>query len=148
VLKHLEESRCPRNLYNLTKNYFSKRRATMATINIKLERAVCKGCPQCLCLSPAMWNIFYNSLLKLMFTCSTNIIAIADDLLLLTRGETVNEIENIANLELTKPQPGQGKTRSDSTKEFEAMLMTRRKRKEGGEVEVYLQKKLLRQEKP
>jgi len=147
VLQNLEESRFPRNIYNLTKNYFSKRRATMATINIKLERAVCKGCPQCSCLWPAMWNIFFNSLLKLMFTCSTNIIAFADDLLLLTRGETVSEIENIANLELTKPHTGQGKTWSDSTKEFEAMLMTRRKRKEGGVVEVYLEKKFLRQVK-
>ena len=67
-----------------------------------------------------------------MFTCSTNIIAFADDLLLLTRGEAVSEIENIANLELTEPQNGQGKTCSDSTKEFEAMLMTRRKRKKEG----------------
>ena len=126
VLRNLEGSGCARNLYNLTKNYFSKRKATMATINIKLERAVCKGCPQCSGLRPAMWNIFFNSLLKLMFTCCTYIIAFADDLLLLTRCETVSEIENIANLELKKPQPGQAKKCSDSTKEFEAMLMTRR----------------------
>jgi len=43
-----------------------------------------------------MWNIFYNSLLNLKFTGSTKIIAFADDLLLLIRGETVSEIENIA----------------------------------------------------
>ena len=60
----------------------------MATNNIKLERAVSKGCPQGSCLGPGMWNIFYNSLLKLKFTSSTKIIAFADDLLLLTRGET------------------------------------------------------------
>jgi len=69
---------------------------------MKLERAVSKGCPQGSCLGPGMWNIFYNSLLKQKFTRSTKIIAFADDLLLLTRGETVSEIENIANLELTK----------------------------------------------
>jgi len=88
VLKHLQESGCLRNLYNLTKNYFSKRRATMAKNNMKLERAVSKGCPQGSCLGPGMWNIFYNSLLKLKITSSTKIIAFADDLLLLTRGET------------------------------------------------------------
>ena len=49
-----------------------------------------------------MWNIFYNSPLKLKFTSSTKIRAFADDFLLLRRGETVSEIENIANLELTK----------------------------------------------
>ena len=102
VLKKLQESGCPRNLFNLTKNYFSKRRATMETNNIKLESAVSRGCPQGSCLGPGMWNIFYNSLLKLKFTSSTKIIAFADYLLLLTRGETVSEIENIANLELTK----------------------------------------------
>jgi len=86
--KNLQKSGCPRNIYNLTKNYFSKRRATMATNNIKLERAVSKGCLQGSCLGPGMWNIFYNSLLKQKFTRSTKIIAFVDDLLLLTRGET------------------------------------------------------------
>ena len=38
VLKSLQESGCPRNLYNLTKNYFSKRSATMQKKNyINLE---------------------------------------------------------------------------------------------------------------
>jgi len=143
---YLQESGCPRNLYNLTKNYFSKRRATMATNNIKLERAVSKGCPQGSCLGPGMWNIFYNSLLKLKFTSSTKIIAFADDLLLLTRGETVSEIENIANLELTKISTWarENKFRFNE-KKSKAMLMTRRKMKERGEVEVYLNNKLLRQ---
>ena len=88
VQKNLQESGCTGNLYKLTKNYFSKRRATMERNNIKLERAVSKGCPQGSCLGPGMWNIFYNSLLKLKFTSSTIIIAFVDDLLLLTRGET------------------------------------------------------------
>ena len=74
----------------------------METNNTKLEKAVIKGCPQVSCIGSEMWNIFYNSLLKLKFTRSTKIIAFADDLLLLTRGETVSEIENIANLGLTK----------------------------------------------
>jgi len=60
----------------------------METNNIKLERALSKGCPQGSCLGPGMWNIFYNSPLKLKFTSSTIIIAFVDDLLLLTRGET------------------------------------------------------------
>ena len=64
VLKNFQESGCPRILYNHTKNYFSKRRATMERNNIKLERAVSKGCPQGSCLGPGMWNIFYNSLLN------------------------------------------------------------------------------------
>jgi hypothetical protein len=54
VLKSLQESGCPRNLYNLAKNYFSQRKATVATNNIKTERAVSKGCPHGSCLEPGM----------------------------------------------------------------------------------------------
>jgi hypothetical protein len=57
VLKNLQESGCPRNLYNLTKNYFSQRTATMETNNIKIERAVSKGCPQVSCLGPGIPSI-------------------------------------------------------------------------------------------
>jgi hypothetical protein len=74
VLRKLKESGCPRNLYNLTKNYFSQRKATMAT-HIKIERTVSKGCPQVSCLGPGMWNIFYNTLLNFTFKSGTKIIA-------------------------------------------------------------------------
>ena len=102
VLKSLQESECLRNLYNLTKNYFSQRKAIIATNNIKTERAVSKECRQGSCLGPGMWNIFYNPLLNLKFTSDTKIIAFADDLIILTRGKSVSEIENTANTELTK----------------------------------------------
>jgi hypothetical protein len=115
VLKNLQESGCTKNLFNLTKNYFSQRKATLATHNITIERAVSKGLPQGSCLGPGMWNIFYNSLLNLTFTSCTKIVAFAYGLLLLTRGKSVSEVENIANVELKKSQGGQKKTRSVST---------------------------------
>jgi hypothetical protein len=60
----------------------------------------------------------------------------------------VSEIENIANLELTKicKWARENKVRFNE-KKSKTMLMSRRKRKEKGEVEVYLNKKLLRQVK-
>jgi hypothetical protein len=36
VLKHVQESGCPQNLYNLTNNYFSQRKATLSTNNINI----------------------------------------------------------------------------------------------------------------
>jgi len=80
---------------------------------------------------------FFNSLLILKFTGSTKIIAFADGLLLLIRGETVSEIENTVNLELTKISKcsRENKVRSNE-KKSKAMLMSRRKKKERVEVEV------------
>jgi hypothetical protein len=94
--KHLKESGFPRNLYNLTKNFFSQGKATLATNNITIERVVSKGAPQGSCLGPSMWNIFYNSLLNLTFTSSTKILAFAGELLLLIRGKSVSEVEKIS----------------------------------------------------
>jgi len=45
ILKSLKESACPRNLYNLTKSYFSQRTANLLTNNIRLEGEVSKGRP-------------------------------------------------------------------------------------------------------
>jgi hypothetical protein len=148
VLKSLQESGCPRSLYNLAKNYFNQRKATIVTNNIKIERAVSKGCPQGSCLRPGTWNIFYNPLLNLKFTSGTKIIAFADDLIILTRGKSISEIENIANTELTKISKWARKNKVRfNDKKSKVMLMTRRKRKEREEVEVYLNNKILRQVK-
>jgi hypothetical protein len=68
-------------------------KATIATKNIKIERAGSKGCPQESCLGPGMWNIFYNPLLNLKFTSGTKIIAFTDDLIILIRGMSVIEIK-------------------------------------------------------
>jgi hypothetical protein len=60
-----------------------------------------------------MWNIFYNSLLNIPFTRGTKIIAFADDLIMLTRGKSVSEVENTVIIELKISQIGQTKIRSD-----------------------------------
>jgi hypothetical protein len=146
VLRNLQESRCPRNLYNLAKSYFSQRKATLTTNNIYIEREVSKGCPQGSCLGPGMWNIFYNSLLNITFTSETKIIAFADDLIILTKGKSVSEVENTVNRELTKISrwAKENKVRFND-KKSKIMLMSRRKRKERKELEVYINNKPLRQ---
>jgi hypothetical protein len=102
ILKSLKDSRCPRNLYNLTRSYFSNRHAILQTINIKIEANITRGCPQGSCCGLGFWNIFYNSLLKLNYTHRTKTLAFADDLILAIRGRTLTEAENMANVELTK----------------------------------------------
>lgn len=102
ILKSLNDSRCPRNLHNLTRSYLSNRRVILQTDNIKTEAEITRGCPQGSCCGPRLWNIYYNSLLNLNYTHRTKTTAFADDLILATNGRTVIEAQNIANIELRK----------------------------------------------
>jgi hypothetical protein len=74
----------------------------MSTNSVGIERSVTKGCPQGSCCGPGFRNLLYNSLLKLEFTSHSKAIAFADDLIILTKGESIVEAENYMNLELSK----------------------------------------------
>jgi hypothetical protein len=76
----------------------------------------------------------------------TKAIAFADDLIIVTRGKTVREVENIANIEMSKISSWakDNKIRFNEQKS-KAMLLTRRKRRERRELEIYLNYKLLTQ---
>jgi len=59
---------------------------------------VSKGSSQ----GPGFWNIKYNSLLNLEFGKRTKAIAVADDLQIALRSDTIREAENFANIEISK----------------------------------------------
>ena len=138
-LKNLHDSGCPRNLHNVTKSFLSKRWTTLQTNNIKVEAEIPRGCPKGSCCGPGLWNIFYNSLLNLNFTHRTKSIAFANDLILETRGKSVIEAENIAHSELTKISAWatDNKIRFNERKS-NIMLLSRRKRKERKDLDIYL----------
>jgi hypothetical protein len=102
LLNGLKACGCPKNLHNLTKSYFNQRSAVLLTDSVRLQREVRKGCLQESCCGPGFWKIQYNSLLNLKFTRRTKAVAFADDLILVIRGETVSEAENLSNLEMSK----------------------------------------------
>ena len=82
---------------------------------------------------PGLWNLQYISLLNLNYTNRTKAIAFANDLINVTRGKTVREAENIANIELSKVSSWakDNKIRFNEQKS-KTMLLTRRKRREKG----------------
>ena len=45
ILKVMKDFHCHRNLYNLTKNYFSERSAFISTNSIRIDTRVKKVCP-------------------------------------------------------------------------------------------------------
>jgi len=131
ILKGLKDAECPRNLYYLRQGYFSRQTAVMTTNIISLERRVTIRCPQGSCSGPDFWNLLYNSTFKLEFTRHTKVIAFADDLIILTKGESIVEAENYINLELRKISDWAQKNKLKfNENKSKVMLMSRRKRKE------------------
>ena len=98
-------------------------------INSYNMRKNIKGCVQGSC-RPILWNIQYDTVLKLKFTDHTRVVAFADDLILMIRADSISEAENIANIEIGKVVMwAKNKTKFKEEKS-KVMLMTRRKRKE------------------
>jgi hypothetical protein len=105
ILKRLKDSGYPRNMFYLSRGYFSQRTAVMSTNSVSIDRRVTKGCQQRSCCGPGFWNLFYNSLLKMEFTSHSKAIDFAEDLIILTNGESIIEAENM-NVKLWKISDG------------------------------------------
>ena len=118
----------------------------MTNNSISIERRVTKGCPQGSCCGPGYWNLLYNSIFKLEFTNHTKVVAFADGLIILTKGESITEAENCMNLELRKISGWAYNNKLNfNENKTKVMLMSRRNRKEDKEVEIYLNNKILEQ---
>ena len=73
----------------------------------------------------------------MQFTSHTKVIAFADDLITLTKGESIVEAENYTNFELRKISDWAQKNKlTFNENKSKVMLMFSRKRKEKKEVEI------------
>jgi ribonuclease HI len=148
LLNNLRNVQCPRNLYNLTRNYFSDRVAILCANTYKKERTVTKGCPQGSCCSPGLWNVLFNTLLNLEFTTHTTAIAFADDLAILTYGETNAEAEAYTNSELAKIENWAKQNKMIFNEHKSKTMLISRKRKSNREsINIYLNNRRLEQVK-
>ena len=146
ILKSLQDCGCRKNLYYLIKGYLNQRSAILSTNNIKMERDISRGCSQVSCCGPGLWNIQHNSLLNLNFAKQTKVIAFADYLILANLGKTVVEAENFTNTELSKITTWAKNHKNEfNYGKSTAMLVSRRKRNERKEINVFMNYKLLKQ---
>jgi hypothetical protein len=84
--------------------------------------------------------------LNLKFTRRTKAVAFADDLILVISGETVSEAENVSNLEMSKITAWSKRNKVGFNEEkSKVMLISRRKRKEVKDINIYLNNKTLEQ---
>ena len=142
IPRELRKCNCPKNLHKLTGNYFSQLTAVLSSNCIKVEKAINRGCPQGSACGPGFWNLQFNSLLGMQFMGRTNVIAYADYLLIVTRGDSVRAEENYANVELSKIERWSRRNKIKfNDKKSKVMLVTRRKRKEDKDITLYLHSK-------
>ena len=146
ILNGLKAYNCPRKLYNLSNSDFSQRTAVLSSNNISIKRKVTKGYPQESCCGPRYWNILYNSLLNIKFTKSSKAVAFADYLILAIRNETIRAAENISNIEMSKITAWSGNNKINFNEDKSRVTkISRRKRKENKEINIYLNNKPLQQ---
>ena len=146
IMNALRTFNCPQNLYNLVRSYFNQRRASLCVNHVKTEKDVTKGCPQGSCCGPGLWNIQYNSLLNLEYTNHTKVIAFADDLLVMTKGKTLLEAENFANVELQKISNWSKNNKIKyNEQKSKVLLITKRRRKIDTRLNIFLNYKLIEQ---
>jgi hypothetical protein len=131
ILNNLRNLRCPSNLYNLTRSYFSDRVATWHANTYRIERKLSRGCTQGSCSSPGFWNVMYDALLNLEYSTHSKIIAFPDDRVILTYGNTQYKAEAYANSDLAKIENwAEEKKMHFNESKSKAMLITRKSRQD------------------
>ena len=91
----------PPNLLTALRNFLADRRVILTQGGLDHQKVLSRGCPQGSVLSPILWNILVNSLLKLPLPTNYSITAYADDITLLISANSRSQIETAANHCLT-----------------------------------------------
>ena len=142
ILCNLRDLRCPKYMYVLSLNYFRARLATLHANTHTVRRTVTKGCPQGSCCGPGFWNIVYNTLLNLDFSSHTKVVAFADDLTIMMKGNTPSEAEVFANSDIAKIKKWAKENKTQfSENKSKAMLITRKRNNEN--INIYLNNRRL-----
>ncbi|KAI2795584.1 hypothetical protein BLOT_016631 [Blomia tropicalis] len=93
-LKHLQ---VPDNLRGLCKSYLSNRSAKLTIGSSTATKEITRGCPQGATCSPGLWNILYDELLETNLPEGCEMVAFADDLLLMCHNKRPNILETRTN---------------------------------------------------
>jgi hypothetical protein len=92
-------------------------------------------------LRPGLWNVLYNSLLGLEFTSHTKAIAFANDLAILTYGQTTSEAEAYSELEKIENW-AKNKMQLNELKS-KTMLIARKRKSNRENINIYLNNRRL-----
>ncbi|XP_052758208.1 uncharacterized protein LOC128202324 [Galleria mellonella] len=100
LFSRLKRINCPRNLYNLVLNYTKDRRVILDYGTATIQKNMSKGCIQGSACGPSLWNLILDGLFDVPLPEGCDVQAFADDVLLIVRGCTVDEIETRTRIAL------------------------------------------------
>lgn len=103
---------CPPNIYRMLADYFSERRVAMIAGHHAEWKVATMGCPQGSVLGPTLWNILLDDLLALSPE-GVEMVAYADDVTVLVRGDSRAAIERRADAVLGLVAGWAGRNRLD-----------------------------------
>ena len=86
AIKAMENHHIPPDITKWYTHYLRNRRSSVSIGNKQIHRRIIKGTPQGGVLSPVLWNMAFDSLLKLFDNDFVSILGFADDACLIIRG--------------------------------------------------------------
>lgn len=98
ILRTLASAGCPE--IGVWRSFFSERTAHMTSRYDRVEVDVVRGCPQGSMSGPILWNLAMDGLLRDLGRLGVEAVAFADDILLLTPGDSRRALEVAASAAL------------------------------------------------
>lgn len=95
IVSSLSKLGISQNIVRLIKNMLMSRIIQSESGSSKLEKTVCRGTPQGGVLSPLLWNISLNSILVKLKNLGAEVVAYADDLVIMVSGFDLTTIRDI-----------------------------------------------------
>ncbi|CAB0030695.1 unnamed protein product [Trichogramma brassicae] len=137
ILAALERIRTPEYLQKIIYSYFQARVLEYDTDDGPESCSITAGVPQGLVLGPILWNVMYDSILRLRLDDGVRIVGFADDIAVVTVAETTYEVEDLLSRAIARVRDalwGLGLETADH--KTEARLLSTKRRLETITIEV------------
>lgn len=104
IVKALKNIRASAHICKMIQSYLSNRVLLYDTVEGRKSSKLTAGVPQGSILGPILWNIMYDGILRLELLDGVEIVGFADDIVILTTGDTVGAVESVVECTIEKIQ--------------------------------------------